>query len=64
MFPSQVRDTIAQAKRIVAQTYASYVIRRYFYAWKLRKNINDRIYNKKVAAAVIIIQKYFKGWKV
>ena len=63
-FISKVRDTLAKVRKLSRQLYAFNIIRRNFYAWKLRKVINDRIYNKKCLPATLVIQKYYRGWKV
>ena len=64
LFISKVRDTLAKVRKLSRQLYAFNIIRRNFYAWKLRKVINDRIYNKKCLPATLVIQKYYRGWKV
>ena len=49
---------------MAACTWASFVIRRYFFSWKLQKEINERVYAKKALPAAMVIQAYYRGWQV
>ena len=63
-FIFQVRNEVKKFRYMASCTWASYIIRNYYYSWKLRKEINNRAYAKKGEPAAIVIQAYYRGWKV